>query len=420
MKILFVWPPEISVTPKHVDLPYHYVYLCEVASFLREKGEDVRLLDGQALNLQLESFIQEYMNWYDLVCICCRPHNVRWTVRLIELCSKVSRRTRILVYGDLCSYIPAFFKKHSVNAIVTGGDWESAIWSYVQHLNSGKRSVGCGKANSVSPMVCKKEFLSPEQWAFPDVSLVPLQAYKEMHGKGSSEVTLTVSRGCAFTCKFCTAPKTFGASDRRRSTESVVSYLGMVHEQFGSAKLFSPTLTVDREWVVDLCKRMVEVPYRIDWSGTSRPDCLLDEGMVEWMAASGCCKIAMGIESLDPKALKGISKNYGVDACEKAVRLLNKYHIRAKALVMLGSPQQTLKGIWDTFAKLEDMGAEIRPTAYSPYQVLTSKMSIDEIEQFDKRFLYYHKIEGLSDSKFLRLLHRPCEFREIVDMGVSP
>ncbi|WP_280450199.1 radical SAM protein, partial [Nocardia cyriacigeorgica] len=102
----------------------------------------------------------------------------------------------------------------------------------------------------------------------------------------------------------------------------------------------------------------------INWRCTTRVD-RLDPQLTEAMAASGCSMVGVGIETLGP-ALLSIKKGIRQPDMARAIKMLVASGIAVKAYIMLGLPGQRLQDVRRTIDFVHDLGAEIRPTMYSP------------------------------------------------------
>ena len=78
------------------------------------------------------------------------------------------------------------------------------------------------------------------------------------------------------------------------------------------------------------------------------------------MAESGCYKIAIGIESVEENDLESINKRYDNEVIIQGIKLLKKYGIEYKALVMFGVPNQTKESIAYTLDFLNKYEVNIR------------------------------------------------------------
>ena len=152
---------------------------------------------------------------------------------------------------------------------------------------------------------------------------------------------------------------------------------------------------------------------KIKWSCTTRPDLLKNEELIKMMSKSGCYKIAIGIESVENEDLKSINKRYDNKIIVEGIKLLQKYDIEYKALVMFGLPNQTKESIKYTLDFLNKYNANIRPTAYTPYYEMNHNMNEEQISKYDKR-TYYEGIPNLSYRDFLKLIYDTENYKKIL------
>ena len=131
------------------------------------------------------------------------------------------------------------------------------------------------------------------------------------------------------------------------------------------------------------------------------------------MALSGCYKISVGVETLGKDELDNLKRGYNIQNIIDGIKLLKKYNIEYKALIMLGVPNQTKESILATLNFLSNYNVTIRPTAYTPFYEMSADMSAEEISKFDKR-TYYNKIEELSYSNFLNLIYNVDNYKKIL------
>ena len=152
---------------------------------------------------------------------------------------------------------------------------------------------------------------------------------------------------------------------------------------------------------------------KIKWSCTTRPDLLENKEIIKMMAQSGCYKIAIGIESIEMEDLKNINKRYDNNAIVKGIKLLKKYNIEYKALVMFGVPNQTKESIKFTLDFLNRYKVKVRPTAYTPFYEMNHNMNEEQISKYDKR-TYYEGIPDLSYRDFLELIYDTENYKKIL------
>lgn len=69
----------------------------------------------------------------------------------------------------------------------------------------------------------------------------------------------------------------------------------------------------------------------------------------------------------------------------------------------------------NTNSFLDNHNVAIRPTIYTPYQKMTSDMSIDEIENYNRK-TFYAKVPEVSNAQLLQLVYYPNKYKEILNV----
>jgi anaerobic magnesium-protoporphyrin IX monomethyl ester cyclase len=93
-----------------------------------------------------------------------------------------------------------------------------------------------------------------------------------------------------------------------------------------------------------------------------------NEEMVGRMAEAGCGTIFLGIESPSDKVLKSYNKKSSADIGTQAVKMLHKHKIRVQASLILGSPIETEKDMFETIEYARKLNPKIcQFTLLTPY-----------------------------------------------------
>ena len=242
---------------------------------------------------------------YDLICFLMRIETVNSMLKLVPLIRKVTPNTKLLAYGDApCMFINYIKENFSdLDAIVEGGDWEVSICNYVKYIESHENidiPAITIKVNGKWKDAKKCNGENFTDWSFPDLEnrICNSDLYRELK---ENEVTISVSRGCPYNCKFCLAVKTFDKADRRKNPKQIVDFMEKYKDKVSRYKLFSPTFTYDEKWVNELCNMIIDRGLKVEWVVTSRPDRLQNKELLKLMSKAGCKRIAVGIETLDEK-----------------------------------------------------------------------------------------------------------------------
>ena len=416
-KILFIWADSgLSTKSNHVNAPYHFVHLGEVVDYIEKNiKEEIDILDIEAEQTEFQDIMAKMIkNKYETIAFYTNTENLQNTIKLQEYIKEILPNCKTIAYGEMPLYLPKFFKKTKFNAIVSREcDQEIALLDFFKYslgmlYEQDMRGVILIKNKQL--LNCKKgEFLPANEWGYTNIKKVPIQKYFEMEKK--QQVVITVARGCPYNCPYCNAVLYYGKKERRREPKEIINYINSLDYEY--FKFFAPDFTLNEEKAMELCQELIKNKKKIKWSCTTRPDLLKNEELIKCMAQSGCYKIAIGIESVEKEDLKNIHKRYDNEVIVQGIKLLKKYGIEYKALVMFGVPNQTKESIAYTLDFLNKYEVNIRPTAYTPFYEMNHNMNEEQISKYDKR-TYYEGIPNLSYQNFLKLIYDTKDYKAIL------
>jgi len=181
---------------------------------------------------------------------------------------------------------------------------------------------------------------------------LPLTKYRMPMIKGPFTFIVS-SRGCPAGCTFCIKHVSYQYAVRTRSPEKIMEELRVLKKLgINNVHMYADLFTVDREQVVDLCRRMIDEDIRIRWTANSRVD-FVDEEMLMLMGKAGCWFISWGIESGNEQILRHAHKGINLDKVERALTWSRQAGIKNWGYFIIGLPGETAATIRDTidFAK---------------------------------------------------------------------
>jgi radical SAM superfamily enzyme YgiQ (UPF0313 family) len=186
----------------------------------------------------------------------------------------------------------------------------------------------------------------------PRHELLPLQKYRMPLMKGPFTFIVT-SRGCPAGCTYCIKHVNYQFGVRLRSPALIMDELWELKRLgISNIHMYADLFTVNREQVVDLCRRIIDSGIDIHWTCNSRVD-YVDEEMLRLMGKAGCWFISWGIESGNEMILKHARKGADPAKAERALRWAKKAGIRNWGYFIVGLPGETEATIRQTidFAK---------------------------------------------------------------------
>ena len=387
-KYIMIWANTVSI--KYIN--YHFTHLGEILDYLDGIfPNEVDVLDADAENLDNSHILEQLTKeQYKAIAFYASTENIRETVSLAKMVKSVFPEIKLLAYGPLTLLIPEFFCNKNFDAIYSGGDNELAISNFFKYSNGEmveKELSGIYLIRDNKLIKTKEgQFIDINDLGFPRVDRLPIDEYNKLNG--DKKINLTLSRGCPFSCPHCLVNLSEGNKDRRRNLESLKEYLTTIYSNYTEIKIFSPEFTINKAYVYDFCELVRENFPKLKWDCATRVDTVNDDDLLKVMGESGCTQITLGIETLSEKELASIDKKYDLSKVPEVVEKIKAANIAVKGCIIIGIPGQTKESLKKTLDTLVELGVIVRPMIYTRYQDLKSNMSIDEIENYNRKVFY--------------------------------
>ena len=190
-------------------------------------------------------------------------------------------------------------------------------------------------------------------------------------GKQVRIAQVMYSRGCPFSCSFCSSENIWGHEVFWRSPQAVLDEIEYLVEEYGTNLIYFPDLTfnISREKVLYLCREFHRRKPPVHWWALFRAD-LLDKELLAALREAGCVKISIGLESPNlnlARKLKGAYEAQDVQIQQNLIEADNLGFI-IKAFLMIGFPEETSEMINGYKDSLFDLPIdELRVTFATPF-----------------------------------------------------
>lgn len=371
MKILLVQSPYLKAFGPYdkvgpISFPMGLGY---IAAYLEENGFPVSLIDPENERIDFEILktrIQKESP--DIVGITCVTTTFSNCLRIAQIVKEVSKAT-VIVGGIHASALPeSILKNFPEFDIAVIGEGEKTMLELCQHWKTNGKGNNLENINGIA--FRKEEKIirtSPRAWTmdidslpFPARHLVNMDGYRiQPHmDVGRKTATMVTSRGCPFSCTFCSAHINMGRGYRPHSPQRVIAELEHLKERYGIGHIYfhDDTITVQKKRIEEICHRMIEKKLNMSWVCLGRVNSITDE-MVLLMQKAGCHGIGFGVESGEDRILKNIKKGTTTDQCRRAFKSCKKIGLKTYATFMFGNPGEDKKSIEKTI----DFALELDP-----------------------------------------------------------
>jgi anaerobic magnesium-protoporphyrin IX monomethyl ester cyclase len=271
----------------------------------------------------------------------------------LELAASLRNDCELLVVGGpLPTLEPAGYLDVFDVAVI--GEGEPAMTEIVEcHRKgvnfSGLRGIAYKEEGMVKCISPRRHVEDLDSLPFPSRDLFDNEAYKRHYLRrfGYSISPLITSRGCPFSCDFCSRP-VFGQSFRSRSAGNVVDeveeIVGLGYDRVWFA---DDCFTLNRERLLDVCDELVKRKIHVGWECLSRVD-TMDREVAAAMRRSGCVRVFFGIESGTDEVLGLMQKQITVEQARRAVYNAKEIGLRVGAFFILGYPGESDETVLDT------------------------------------------------------------------------
>ena len=258
----------------------------------------------------------------------------------------------LVVGGPLPSWSPESFLE--VFDVVVVGEGEETMPELADHIahgvefsdvkglvyRDGKRIVNTSPRGFIEDL---------DGLAFPTRELFDNEAYKKYYLDrfGYSTTSMITSRGCPFSCDFCSRP-IFGADTRNRSVTSIVDEVEEI-EALGYERVWfaDDCFTLNRRHLLGVCGELVGRGMDVGWECLSRVD-TMDAEVASGMKRAGCIRVFFGIESGNDSVLGLMNKRITTSQAQHAVYAAKAAGLKVGAFFIVGYPGESDKTVLDT------------------------------------------------------------------------
>src|SRR2546426_1187031 len=270
-----------------------------LATIMRAKGYDVRVYIEDIHPVDMNEVLSA-----DLVAISAITSTAPQSYRLAD---QVRAAGAIAVIGGThTSFLPDEGLEHA--DFVVRGEGEFAFQELVEAIQGG---AGFEKIQNLSYLVGGRAVHNPERPKIPNLDVNPIPDYHLIAGwKPGGVVSIATSRGCPFSCTFCSVPGMYGHAFRTHSVARVLEELG-VHK--GNAYTFfaDDIFTANKKRVKELLHGMIARDLTPMWGAQVRTETVDDPELLQLMRDSNCFNVYVGFDSIYAQGEKYvISRNW--------------------------------------------------------------------------------------------------------------
>jgi radical SAM superfamily enzyme YgiQ (UPF0313 family) len=242
----------------------------------------------------------------------------------------------------------------------------------------------------------------------PAWDLVPIEAYLANglnHGVSSGRtMPLLATRGCPYSCTFCSNPGMWTTRWYARSPLEVADEMESYVKEYKADNFdfYDLTAIVKKAWIVEFCQELIRRKLDITWqlpAGTRSE--AIDDDVTPLLARAGHRNLVYAPESGSPRVLKAIKKRVDLSRMLESMRSACRNSLSIKLNLIIGLPMETRRDIFATYwlmAKAAWIGVDdAMLSTFIPYpgsRLFAELQECGRIEQLSDDFFYDLSSEG--------------------------
>ncbi len=193
---------------------------------------------------------------------------------------------------------------------------------------------------------------------FMDMADIPVPAWDKIDNSKFFFHQIQTTRGCPFTCRFCSVPDISGSNFRFKPVERVVEEIralpdsGLLKNKMKALYVVDDNFISQRGYTKKLLQALVPLHEKgelREWSAETTVNVTKDEELLDLFAAAGCSTLIIGFESVSEQTLLEMDKK--VNFCLPYQEALDRIHRRGMSTVgnfIVGFDTDTLSVFRDT------------------------------------------------------------------------
>jgi len=422
------------IYPRDMNLNFFPLGVGYIASFLKNSGHSVKLLDVREEEISQLSILKG--DPPDIVGFSITTPQVPVASKMIEYVRKLLPSTYIVVGNIHPAYFKETYMRESNVDFIVLGEGEVTMCELCDAID-GKKHF-----SEIRDLIyCKdgKVIVNPPRPLIDDLDALPFpfregvnyETYLQPPGLIRGLYTrrcanLTTSRGCPGQCNYCGVNFLFEKKYRRRSVENVLAEIDELVDRYkiDSIYFMDDTFLMNSRWILDFCEKLQNHPYRLVWSCYGRVDTVKKEMLLAAKKA-GCVQVEYGIESCSNKTLKRMGKHVRVDQIKDTIQMTKDAGLRALGSFMVGFPEENEEDILDSMRCSSGLaldfvtcyfttpypGSDLYEQAIQEHRIIESdfskwyvrntniwrvNLSIGTLEQYRAKFLKQHRLRNIS------------------------
>jgi len=382
MKVLLIAPNYLKVysyVSEEATMIAPPMGLAYIAGHLRDKGVEVQVLDLAAMRStdELEKKWIKESN-ADMVAMAATTNTVMLTYDLAKVTKEVLPNAKVVVGGPHPTMEPTKTLEEckDIDYCVISEAEETMLELSREKIDKDILGISYRDDNGNIIVNANRPLIKDlDTLAFPARDLLPQDKYWTPGVRRYPYAIMMTSRGCPYSCTFCSNFRTQGKQFRARSPENVLAEIDHLVKEYGvkEINIIDDNFTFLPKRVKEICDGLIERNYDLELkTGNGIRADRVSLPMLKHMKKAGFYLVAYGVESGSERILKKMRKGETKDHIRRAVKWSKQAGLLTEGFFMFGNEGEGKKEMLETiqFSKELDLSiAQLQiytPVAGSP------------------------------------------------------
>lgn len=175
-----------------------------------------------------------------------------------------------------------------------------------------------------------------------NLDALPFIDFSLIEGNQRMRITpIATSRGCPFSCRFCSVIQMFGRKYRIRDTNLVLEEI----EQRKPKQIFfyDDNFAMDKNRTKKLLQGLIDRSLKTIWTAQVRAEVARDPELLELMYQSGCRLVYIGFESINRETLLEYNKKLDVEEIADSIQIIHRHGIKIHGMFVIGADEDNVQ-----------------------------------------------------------------------------
>ncbi|MCB5266555.1 MAG: B12-binding domain-containing radical SAM protein [Candidatus Cloacimonetes bacterium] len=354
--------------------------IASYASFLRNEGFGVAIIDANALNISPEETAQRVKELNPLLSAVivygnqpsASTQNMTISGRIITELKKATR-SKVVISGLHPSALPERTLREEDADFVIEGEEQIPLKELLESLK-GERDYS--KVSGLWYRESNQVKHNPKPKLIDDLDtylpiaawdLLPMEKYRAHNWHCFDDIqnrmpygAIYTSLGCPYKCTFCCINAPFGGSSiRYRTPALVVAEIELLNKKYGikNIKIIDEMFVLDERHYMKIVDLLIEKDLNLNIWAYARVDTVHERTLAK-MRQAGFAWLALGIESANADVRDGASKKMRVQDIQGIVHKIQEAGIRVIANYIFGLPDDTQESMQETLDMAKELNCE--------------------------------------------------------------